>query len=75
MYHTLQHLKTVPLSKQSLCMFNTIRTANRDCVYVYIVTYIFVEVLELRLHRNKKQWLHKIAENNGCAMNVSDLTF
>jgi hypothetical protein len=27
------------------------------------------------LHRNKKQWLHKIAENNGCAMNVSDLTF
>ena len=55
MYRKLQHLKTVPLSKQSLYMFSTIHTANRGCVYMYSEASIFVGVIELRLHGNQKQ--------------------
>jgi hypothetical protein len=45
----------MPLSKQLLYMFSTIRITNRGRVYMYTVASIFVEVLELRLHGNKKQ--------------------
>jgi hypothetical protein len=52
----------MPLYKQSLYIFSTIGTADRGCVYMYIVTSIFVEVLELRLHGDQKQKLYKIAK-------------